>query len=1323
MKHSVLFAAAIAATALFASCQKERAIAPGGMVSMTVGVDVEEPQDVKTTLSGTTILWGENEYATLYFNDGAPHFVKSQASSASRGNGKASTSFDFNFTAGSASSYVLGGVYPSSAVTGQASEDCEVTLPADQKATASAYDPAAFILVMKSETVSEVPSTWTSKFRRAVALNKVTLTGTKEAITKVEITAAGKSLAGSRIINMASSQSKSMVKSAATVGVSYATALPAGNIDVWFTSWGTTIAAGETMTITACSASGTYTKTITAKGSGISFKEGGLNTLTVDFSGVALKSYSLKDFAQSFTTLLDVWENNTAKDLKVGNFTISGKYIPAATKISVGASTYDKTTAYGIALAAFQGLAAGTLTMTSAIPASPGSYAWGADPYNEGEGNGGEFGNATVSYDFLRNYASRELAWVASNSAWCNFCTYTDADGNVSTKGTPQVTGYKGVCCLERNLLMMARFFKYVLDNNITTNVATACASVAISSDLFSTNNLSLSPASVKFASSASSTKVTVTTTAAWTATASASWITVSPASGTGTASVTVSAAANTASSARSGKVTFKVGGESVEFAVSQDAAGAATLKTFAEQFVGILTTWQKTTGSVTVTSGSTFSNVHYVPANTTITVGGTSYNKAKMYSIALQGFNALYSGGKLTDGIPTPANYTWGDNPYNEEAGNGGAFQNATVTLDFLRNFASRELPYGASNNRWSNFCTYTDADGNVSTKGTPQVTGFKGVCCLERNLLMMARFYKHLLDNNITSGIATSCASISIDASLYELKTISVSAASASVAATASTAKVNVTCSATWTGKSSATWLTISPASGNAGTTAVTASAAANTGTASRSATVTFTSSAGDAVTYKVTQAAPVATTTLKEFATAFKGILSTWKSNSSTSVKVGDVTMAGHYIPASTKITVGSKSYNKAQMFSIAVQGLLMFVDGKGLNDAMPEPGSYTWGANPYLESTAFSNQTVKLAFLRNMATRQKNYAASNSNTWANFCSYDGNATTTGTPSVSGYTGNCSLDRSLLMLARYYKYLLDKSITTNILSSTGSVAIAAGLYKTISLAASSASIGNAATTKSVKLTVGLTGGASWTAKSSATWLTVSPTSGTATTTLSIAATKNTASSSRSATITVTSPEGDTATYKVTQSGATTTYSSPWTQSGIHTEKKPGYLGQINGYTCGPHSLMQCIYKITKVDMAEKTLASWAGTTTSGTGHDGLATALSKFNSSKGYSLKMTWYNFSDCTTAQIGNWMANPNTAIFFHLYYRNQYGHYELPYKITSGASTLQVANSLGDYYNGSNSSGGYYGYIETRTWANQKSYISGISQKSVCVISK
>ena len=160
--------------------------------------------------------------------------------------------------------------------------------------------------------------------------------------------------------------------------------------------------------------------------------------------------------------------------------------------------------------------------------------------------------------------------------------------------------------------------------------------------------------------------------------------------------------------------------------------------------------------------------------------------------------------------------------------------------------------------------------------------------------------------------------------------------------------------------------------------------------------------------------------------------------------------------------------------------------------------------------------------------------------------------------------------------------------------------------------------------------------------------------------------------------------------------------------------TSQGGGYLGQKTGYTCGPHSLMQCIHRLTGEDVSEMQLASVAGTTTDGTDHEGLETALAWFNREYGYNLKMEWKNFSE--VGFEGTQQLIDNGACFHHILYRDQYGHYEVP-KWTNG-DPIYVLNSLGD-----NCGNGYCGYIEERSRSTHQSYINGISQKSVCIIKR
>jgi len=169
-------------------------------------------------------------------------------------------------------------------------------------------------------------------------------------------------------------------------------------------------------------------------------------------------------------------------------------------------------------------------------------------------------------------------------------------------------------------------------------------------------------------------------------------------------------------------------------------------------------------------------------------------------------------------------------------------------------------------------------------------------------------------------------------------------------------------------------------------------------------------------------------------------------------------------------------------------------------------------------------------------------------------------------------------------------------------------------------------------------------------------------------------------------------------------------------YTQKGIHTTQGPGQLGQINDHTCGPHALMQSIFKVTGIDMKEATLATWAGTTTSGTSHQGIEAALKKFNSEKSKKLTIAWHYYSAVSEAQIGQWMNNNKTAVFFHMLYRDKWGHYELPYQFTTGTGIIRVANSLGR-----KKDTGFLGYIENRTWTDENRYVHEMGQPQVCVV--
>lgn len=162
---------------------------------------------------------------------------------------------------------------------------------------------------------------------------------------------------------------------------------------------------------------------------------------------------------------------------------------------------------------------------------------------------------------------------------------------------------------------------------------------------------------------------------------------------------------------------------------------------------------------------------------------------------------------------------------------------------------------------------------------------------------------------------------------------------------------------------------------------------------------------------------------------------------------------------------------------------------------------------------------------------------------------------------------------------------------------------------------------------------------------------------------------------------------------------------------------------MGQCNSYYCGCCALRQQLTKLGIENYAQSKIASYAGTTTGGTSHGGLETAIAKISRETGILLKVEWKNFSDFGSNQrarfegIGKLLAQQNKALIHHDLYKNRYGHYESIQEVNMNNNTCLVLNSLGSKCN----SPAYCGYKETRSWNTMQSYYGGISQRSICII--
>ncbi|RAP46439.1 MAG: hypothetical protein BZ136_07475 [Methanosphaera sp. rholeuAM74] len=189
------------------------------------------------------------------------------------------------------------------------------------------------------------------------------------------------------------------------------------------------------------------------------------------------------------------------------------------------------------------------------------------------------------------------------------------------------------------------------------------------------------------------------------------------------------------------------------------------------------------------------------------------------------------------------------------------------------------------------------------------------------------------------------------------------------------------------------------------------------------------------------------------------------------------------------------------------------------------------------------------------------------------------------------------------------------------------------------------------------------------------------------------------------------------------------TNTNSSSGDTTGIYTSRNHhegagcNKRGQCNKTCCGPHSIRQSNSKQDIDQFYESNISGWAGTTSNGTSHMGIQTALYEVARRSGRKINIEWKNFSDMgkTTSErfrnIGKLIEKQNISVIWHVLYRNKWGHYEVVKQVNMNNNSLIVLNSLG---NGCGN-GSYCGYLETRSFNTMIQYLNGISQKSLAII--
>lgn len=802
-------------------------------------------------------------------------------------------------------------------------------------------------------------------------------------------------------------------------------------------------------------------------------------------------SNTLKAFAVEFVKYLDIWENTVAEKLSADGSHCTANNnawemvhfvpIPYDTpndyknegkdqydfakygnpqNIEVNGVTYTAANCWEIAIRGLMDMCTtdgqaflntmdrntpinygdGLSLMSAPISRPSEACVWGKYPWYESAADGGfvKYNGETlteVGIDFILKCCS----WHVTRSFIAN--AYNSPLGMIgnyqqfsSSSSHLNMDGCEGLISPMREFLILARVYKYLLDNNITKGVYTAIKDVKFDADLYNQQlPVALDKTSLSFACAGESLELKVTAMTDWTATTEASWLTIDKTSGTaGESVVKITAPAYTEAVERTATVNFTAGNYIKPVSVKQEAYIApttGTLKAFAQEFVKALDVWTATVGRVDAdgahNKSTGWENVHLIPidnANATyvgtgyegnqydrtafptpfeITVDGVTYTSAQCWEIAQRGMldlvtvegsaelskftsrnhpMTLGNGKALTEPMPSyTSGCKWGANPWYEQDDqmkyNGEAVK--SVGLDFMvkvgawhviRSFVDIAGVNSPALGTIGNFQQFA-ASGNYLI-----LDGYVGLIAPMRELLILARFYKHLLDNNIDTNVYDAVKDVKFDYDLY-----------------------------------------------------------------------------GESIPKDPT---------IKDFATEYVKLLGIWQNTT------GDVTIhetvdpytGVHYIPADSKISVAGTEYSISDCFEIAMRSFMLLSGKDGYSETvkgankfpavtpatlsakMPQAHSYSinyW----YMETTGnggpirYNNEPNKVTpeIVLNYCERNVNYGLTSlggGGAWANVAGYNNNSNF---PNHPEFTGCLVCGRVQMAFLNVFKYMLDNNKTS--------------------------------------------------------------------------------------------------------------------------------------------------------------------------------------------------------------------------------------------------------------------------------------------------
>jgi hypothetical protein len=617
------------------------------------------------------------------------------------------------------------------------------------------------------------------------------------------------------------------------------------------------------------------------------------------------------------------------------------------------------------------------------------------------------------------------------------------------------------------------------------------------------TPTLTISEQTIVLAKDAGNKAIIITSNTLWNASSDQSWLTVSPSSGNGNGTLTINTTTNPLLIERTANVTVSVSGLTSQIINITQSPGSPNV-TISSSTLTVYN-YANSKSSISVTSNTTWtanSNQAWLTLSPSTSTGNSTLTinveanpltttRTAVVTITAVGVNDQTITITQNAGYPSVTLST-----------------QIVVLEDTLQSNSSIDI---LSNTIWyvssaASWLTVSPASNNGN--GTLIITAAAN-SGVKRNAQI----------DIIAYGVTTQTIYITQKA-LIPL--ITVPTTTVSLANTATGTSVAIKSNITWNATTDVNWLTIIPANGNGdGTIAITPSA--NQTTIARTATVTITSPDGTTKTFTVSQAAgdpiisvPTTTVSIANTATATPvSITSNTTWDATTDVNWLTLTPTNGNGDGTIAITPSENQTTIARTATITISS--------------PDGTTKTFTVSQTAGESVITVPTTTVS-IANTATATPVSITSNT-TW--------NATTDGNwLTLSPANGNG--DGTIAITPSANPTTSARTATITISSPDGTtktftVSQAAG-ESVITVPTTTVSIANTATATPVSITSNTT----WDATTDVNWLTLSPANGNGDGTISVTPSANPTTIARTATVTITSPDGTTKTFTVSQAGA---------------------------------------------------------------------------------------------------------------------------------------------------------------------------------------